>query len=67
MDPLPDVETIPHEVDGHHILQVKVNAGKYTPYYYVKDGQRIAFVRNGEESIPATAEEMVRCLRTIAV
>ena len=32
----------------------------YTPYYYVKDGQRIAFVRNGEESIPATAEEMVR-------
>ena len=60
MDPLPDVEMIPHEVEGHHILQVKVNAGKYTPYYYVKDGQRIAFVRNGEESIPATAEEMVR-------
>lgn len=60
MDPLPDVEMIPHEVDGHHVLQVKVNAGKYTPYYYVKDGQRIAFVRNGEESIPATAEVMVR-------
>ena len=60
MDPLPDVEMIPNEVDGFHILQVKVNAGKYTPYYYVKDGQRIAFVRNGEESIPATAEEMVR-------
>ena len=60
MDPLPDVEMTPHEVDGRHILQVKVNAGKYTPYYYVKDGQRIAYVRNGEESIPATAEEMVR-------
>lgn len=60
MDPLPDVEMIPHEVEGHHILQVKVNVGKYTPYYYVKDGQRIAFVRNGEESIPATAEDMVR-------
>ena len=60
MDPVPDVEMIPHEVEGHYILQVKVNAGKYTPYYYVKDGQRIAFVRNGEESIPATAEEMVR-------
>jgi len=28
MDPLPDVEMIPHEVDGHHVLQVKVNAGK---------------------------------------
>ena len=27
MDPLPDVEMIPHDVEGHHILQVKVNAG----------------------------------------
>ena len=60
MDPLPDVEMIPHEVEGYHILQVKVKPGKYTPYYYVKDGQRIAFMRNGDESIPATAEEMVR-------
>ena len=60
MDPLPDVEMIPLELEGHHILQVKVNAGKYTPYYYVKDGQHSAFVRNGDESIPATAEEMVR-------
>ena len=32
----------------------------YTPYYYVGDGQRIAFVRVGDESIPATAEQMVR-------
>ncbi|MBP5713195.1 MAG: putative DNA binding domain-containing protein [Prevotella sp.] len=60
MDPLPDVEMIPHEVDGLRILQVKVNAGHYTPYYYVGDGQRIAFVRNGDESLPATAEQMLR-------
>jgi len=25
------------------ILQLKVNVGHYTPYYYVGDGQRIAF------------------------
>ena len=60
MDPLPEVEMIPHDVDGLHILQLKVNAGHYTPYYYVGDGQRIAFVRVGDESIPATAEQMVR-------
>lgn len=60
MDPLPDVEMIPHDVDGLHILQLKVNAGHYTPYYYVGDGQRIAFVRVGDESLPATAEQMVR-------
>ncbi len=60
MDPLPEVEMIPHDIDGLHILQLKVNAGHYTPYYYVGDGQRVAFVRVGDESIPATAEQMVR-------
>ena len=44
------------------ILQLKVNAGSYTPYYYVGDGQRIAFVRVGDESLPATAEQMVRLI-----
>ena len=60
MDPLPEVEMIPHDIDGLHTLQLKVNAGHYTPYYYVGDGQRIAFVRVGDESLPATAEQMVR-------
>ena len=60
MDPLPEVEMIPQEIDGLHILQLKVNSGHYTPYYYVGDGQRVAFVRIGDESIPATAEQMVR-------
>ena len=60
MDPLPDVEMIPHDIDGLHILQLNVHAGHYTPYYYVGDGQRIAFVRIGDESLPATAEQMVR-------
>lgn len=60
MDPLPEVEMIPHEINGLPILQLKVMAGHYTPYYYVGDGQRIAFVRVGDESTPATAEQMVR-------
>lgn len=60
MDPLPDVEIIPHMLNTHEILQVKVSSGNYTPYYYVGDGQRVAFVRVGDESMPATAEQMVR-------
>lgn len=60
MDPLPEVELIPHAIEGVHILQLKVEAGHYTPYYYIGDGQRIAFVRIGDESLPATAEQMVR-------
>ena len=60
MDPLPEVEMIPHQIDNLNILQLKVNAGNYTPYYYVGDGQRVAFVRIGEESLPVTAEQMLR-------
>ena len=60
MDPLPDVEMIPWRVDGQDVLELKVNVGSYTPYYYVGDGQRVAFVRKGSQSVPATAEEMVR-------
>ena len=60
MDPLPDVEMIPHRIGNLDILQLKINTGSYTPYYYVGDGQRIAFVRVGEESLPATAEQMLR-------
>jgi len=60
MDPLPNVEMIPQRIDGYDILQLKVNVGNYTPYYYVGDGQRMAFVRIGDESLPVTAEQMVR-------
>ena len=61
IDPLPEVEMIPHKTeDNLDVLQLKVKSGNYAPYYYVGDGQRIAFVRVGDESIPATAEQMVR-------
>lgn len=61
MDPLPEVEMVPHKTDDElNILQLKVKSGNYTPYYYIGDGQRIAFVRIGDESLPATAEQMVR-------
>ena len=60
MDPLPNVEMFPQRIGNLDILQLKVNAGSYTPYYCVGDGQRVAFVRTGDESLPATAEQMVR-------
>lgn len=60
MDPLPEVEMLPQRIGNLDILQLKVNTGNYTPYYYVGDGQRVAFVRVGDESLPATAEQMVR-------
>lgn len=60
MDPLPEIETIPLKIENKNILQLKVYEGKFTPYYYVGDGQRVAFMRIGDESIPATDEDMKR-------
>ena len=60
MDPIPDVRLIPLRQDGCDVLQLKVLEGHYTPYYYVGDGQRVAFIRIGNESVAATAEQMFR-------
>lgn len=48
LDPLPNIEMIPLEMEGKKILQVKVYEGSYTPYYYIGDGQRIAYVCIGQ-------------------
>lgn len=51
---------VPLEVEGMNVLQLKVMGGNYTPYYYVGDGQRVAFVRMGDESVPASDEQILR-------
>ena len=53
MDPVPVFHLEPKTVDGNKILILEVKAGNNTPYYYVDSGTRTAFVRMGEESIPA--------------
>lgn len=37
MDPLPEVEMIPHRINELEVLQLKVHSGNYTPYYYVRE------------------------------
>ena len=34
LDPVPEVQLIPIEHEGHSLLEVKVKAGMLTPYYY---------------------------------
>lgn len=43
----------PFEIEGKTILRLEVKAGASTPYYYVNDGSKIAYVRLGNESIIA--------------
>ena len=47
LDPVPEVQLIPIEHEGHTLLEVKVKAGTLTPYYYYQDGTRTAYVRVG--------------------
>lgn len=60
MDPIPQADLEIHEEDGKQFIILRVSAGVETPYYYVGDGSRMAFIRVGNESIPAGALEMKR-------
>jgi len=51
--PIPDFVLTPHIESGKEILTVTVNSGRNTPYYYFSDGTRQAYVRLGNESVPA--------------
>ncbi|MCL2146422.1 MAG: ATP-binding protein [Synergistaceae bacterium] len=52
--PLPTVDFRAYQTDeGKDILIVEVKAGNETPYFYSADGNLIAYVRVGSDSIPA--------------
>ena len=53
IDPIPIYELIPHKLDDKDVIEIRVPSGSFTPYYYYSDGNRIAYVRSGNESIPA--------------
>ncbi len=60
MDPIPQVIMENHTEDEKDFIILKVLPGQETPYYYVADGNRVAYVRVGNESIPADATALKR-------
>ena len=52
-DPIPAVNLKPEDIDGKKPLLLHVYPGQETPYYYIGDKQRLAFVRIGNESVVA--------------
>ena len=59
LDPVPVYSLNPVQIpEGHIILVLQIPAGAQTPYYLNLDGKRIAYVRRGNESIPATPHEL---------
>lgn len=53
LDPIPAVNLEFKGVDGKKLVLVHVFKGQETPYYYIGDKQRLAFVRVGNESVVA--------------
>lgn len=59
LDPVPVYSLNPVQTpEGRIILVLQIPAGAQTPYYLNLDGKRIAYVRRGNESIPATPHEL---------
>lgn len=53
LDPVPAVHLEYKEIDGKKVVLLQVYSGQETPYYYIGDKQRLAFVRIGNESVIA--------------
>lgn len=58
LNPIPEFK-LSFEKDGDKtFVIVEVLKGQQTPYYYEGDGQLIAFMRIGNESVPATPSQL---------
>ena len=58
LDPVPTVNLELKDADGKTLLLLHVYPGQETPYYYIGDKQRIAFVRIGNESVTADRTQL---------
>jgi ATP-dependent DNA helicase RecG len=64
ISPLPEFSLKPHHLeDGKIIPALQVPRGETPPYYYVADGNIIAYVRVGDESVPASPQQLSELAR----
>lgn len=53
IEPVPYYQLLPIHEHGRDYLVMQVAKGTSTPYYYSSNGTRIAYIRLGDESVPA--------------
>ena len=58
MNPIPNFKLSQELVDDKELLIVEIMTGNETPYYYSGEGQLVAFVRLGNESVPANPAQL---------
>ena len=60
MDPIPLTSLEIHTEENKDFVLLRVFPGEETPYYYVGDGNRIAYIRIGNESVVANRIDLKR-------
>lgn len=60
ISPIPEFKLRFEVIDDMKFVILDVYAGKDTPYYYAADGTTEAFIRVGNESVPANSAELKR-------
>lgn len=58
LNPIPEFKLSFEKDKDKTFVIVEVMKGQQTPYYYEGDGQLIAFIRIGNESVPATPSQL---------
>lgn len=58
LNPIPNFKLSFATEDDKKLVALEVEAGNETPYYYEGEGQLVAFVRVGNESVPATPVQL---------
>ena len=58
MNPIPNFKLSQELIDDKDLLVVEIMTGNETPYYYSGEGQLVAFVRLGNESVPANPAQL---------
>ena len=60
IDPVPSIDLKFKEISGKKLILLQVQAGQETPYYYIGDKQRLAYIRIGNESVIADRLQLKR-------
>ena len=60
LDPVPEVRLRIEKISAKTIILLEILHGDYAPYFYVGDSTQIAYIRIGNESVPATATDLRR-------
>lgn len=56
VEPLPEFDVLLQQVGGKRFLVINVFQGKEPPYYYIGEGDRAAYYREGNRNIPVDDE-----------